>query len=87
MTWLDYVKEHRGDDVAIFIIANKIDASEDRLITLAEAEQGLKLAGGRVLEVSAKTGENLDYLFKQACNQLVKSSGGDISKTISQINK
>jgi small GTP-binding protein len=38
MTWLDYVKEHRGDDVTIFIIGNKIDAKEDRLISLEEAE-------------------------------------------------
>ena len=35
MTWLDYAKEHRGDDVLIFIVANKIDVTEERIISFA----------------------------------------------------
>ena len=32
--WIDYVKEHRGDDVKTFIIGNKNDLEEERAVTL-----------------------------------------------------
>jgi len=36
--WIDYIKENRGDDVLIFIIGNKIDQLEDRVVVTEEAQ-------------------------------------------------
>ncbi|EFX61364.1 hypothetical protein DAPPUDRAFT_69789, partial [Daphnia pulex] len=43
--WLDYVKENRGEDVAIVIIANKIDQVEERAVSSADAKEKLKYVG------------------------------------------
>jgi Ras-related protein Rab-6A len=58
-TWIDYVKEHRGEEVIIFIVGNKIDLSEERAVTTEETEEKFKNIGAHFIEVSAKTGENL----------------------------
>ena len=36
-TWLDYIKENRGEEVVIYIIANKIDDEEARVVSREEA--------------------------------------------------
>lgn len=33
MVWLDYIKEYRGEDVLIFIVGNKIDDQEARVVS------------------------------------------------------
>ena len=62
--WIDYVKEHRGDDVIVFVIGNKTDLEEERVVKLEEVKDKLKLHDGHYTEVSAKTGEGLEPLFK-----------------------
>ncbi|CAN5951353.1 unnamed protein product, partial [Sphagnum jensenii] len=37
MGWVDYVKDNRGDNVLIFIIGNKIDVNEERVIKNEDA--------------------------------------------------
>ena len=32
-SWLDYIKEHRGDDVITVIVGNKNDLEEERAVT------------------------------------------------------
>ncbi len=59
MGWIDFVKEHRGDDVVIFIVGNKIDLRDERVISFEEAQEGLKSIGANIVEVSAKSGEQL----------------------------
>lgn len=54
--WLDYIKENRGDDVTVVIIANKIDQTEERAVSTAEAKEKLAYVGATYFEVSAKTG-------------------------------
>ena len=29
--WIDYVKEHRGEDVIVFVIGNKTDLEDERV--------------------------------------------------------
>ena len=36
--WIDYVKEHRGDDVTTFVIGNKTDLEEERVVTQEEVK-------------------------------------------------
>ena len=72
--WIDYVKEHRGDDVSTFIIGNKNDLEEERTVTLEEVREKLKINNDLLFEVSAKTGNNLEKVFKDACDELLKSN-------------
>lgn len=65
--WLDYIKENRGEDVCIFVIGNKIDQNTTRAVTNETAKVKFQAAGVNFIEVSAKTGENLEALFTQAC--------------------
>jgi small GTP-binding protein len=70
--WLDYVKENRGEDVSVVIVGNKIDQSEERTVSSADAKEKLKYVGSNYFEVSAKTGENLETLFTETCAELLK---------------
>ena len=72
--WVDYVKEHRGDDVITFVIGNKTDLEEERTVGLEEVKEKLKLPDNLFFEVSAKTGDNLEKLFKEACEELLKNN-------------
>ena len=36
--WIDYVKEHRGDDVITFVIGNKTDLEEERVVSREEVK-------------------------------------------------
>jgi len=62
--WIKTIKEEVYDNTIIFIIGNKIDKTEERVIS---TEQGKNLAEEYKLpffEASAKSGENVDEIFK-----------------------
>ena len=62
--WIKDIKEEVYEKAIIFLIGNKIDKTTERKIT---TEQGTKLAEEYNLpffEASAKTGENVDEIFK-----------------------
>ncbi len=62
--WIKDIKEEVYEKAIIFLIGNKIDKNSERKIT---TEQGVKLAEEYNLpffEASAKTGENVDEIFK-----------------------
>ena len=62
--WIKDIREEVYEKAIIFLIGNKIDKNEERVIT---TEQGEKLAKEYDLpffEASAKSGENVDEIFK-----------------------
>ena len=66
------VKEISNKNAVIFLIGNKIDKNRERIIT---TEQGQKLAEEYNIpffEVSAKTGENVNEVFKALYNKISK---------------
>nr|CAI44512.1 rab_C15 [Paramecium tetraurelia] len=62
--WISDVRLERGNDVIIFIVANKIDV-DNRVISTEEGANLAKECDAHFIEVSAKTGNNVELLFKQ----------------------
>ncbi len=54
--WVDFIKEHRGDDAIIVGIGNKLDLKDERKVDHDVAEQKFKELGIKFYELSAKTG-------------------------------
>jgi len=64
--WVSFVIQEQGEDIAshIFLVGNKSDLAEGRLVSEEEAMDLAKELGlSRYVEVSAKTGTNIKELF------------------------
>lgn len=66
------------------MVGNKSDLKGERCVELEEVREQLKLAEGKFMEVSAKTGDNLETLFRSACEEMLKSN--DCESTVSRLN-
>lgn len=65
--WINSIKEVKGSDFPIILIANKCDLEEERKIQKEEGEKLAESNGFQFFEVSNKTGSNVD----EAVNYLV----------------
>lgn len=82
--WRNELQSARGDSVLIICVANKIDMVSQRVVTSQQGQDYAKSINCQHFEVSAKTGEGIDPLFKYLAEQLEarakkqsgKSSGG-----------
>ena len=70
--WYNFVMKHKGGDFPLmYLVGNKID-KPDRVVS---DEEGKSLANDlnmKYFGVSAKTGENVDILFDDIVNSLIK---------------
>lgn len=63
-------------DVKIVVAANKIDLAKDRVIPTSRGVEYAQSIGCMHFEVSAKTGEGIEMLFKYLTEELAKSNTG-----------
>ena len=69
--WLKDLKQNSNPDIKIFLIGNKIDLEDSRLVTKDQALQFQKdFELDLFMETSAKTGFNTQELFVQAAKVL-----------------
>jgi len=71
--WVDDVRTERGDKVIIVLVGNKADLVDARVVS---AEEGERLALAKSLlfiETSAKSGFNIQALFKRAATTIVRN--------------
>ena len=62
--WLDDLKENADiDNLFIYLVGNKNDKKEEREVTFEEGNKFAKEKKLPFIEVSAKTGENINQLF------------------------
>ena len=61
------VKNQQAEEVAILIVGNKKDLEEKRQVKSREGEEFAKKYGADFIEVSSKTGENIEEAFKRIC--------------------
>ena len=62
--WLEPARKQATKDAVYFLVGNKTDMEEKRVVSQGEA-QALAVEKGMIfLEVSAKTGDNIDELFE-----------------------
>ena len=61
----DLRKSEISNVIPIFLVGNKMDLEEKREITFEEGEKFAKENGLMFCECSAKTGENIDFIFNK----------------------
>jgi Ras-related protein Rab-21 len=70
--WHQTLHQIVGNSIKIFVVANKIDLP-GRNVTSAQGVQYANSIGCRHFEVSAKTGEGLDMLFRCVAEELAEA--------------
>ena len=69
--WLKELKTHANPDIRIFLIGNKIDLADTRIISTEEAKKlETEFEFNLYMETSAKTGFNAKEIFIEAANVL-----------------
>ena len=69
--WLSDIKENKGDDIKLAIVGNKMDLEDKRMISKGD---GLTFADEHksiFMEISAKTGENIELLFHNIITPII----------------
>ena len=82
--WISEAKNHRGDDIMIVLVGNKLDDEENRQVSTEEGSNMAKhhgLEDIQFIETSAKTGINVKQLFKNLASNLpgMQNSNGSAS--------
>ena len=76
--WLDDLNNHGNGKIEIFLVANKIDLIDGRLVTKEEGEQLAKKYKMKYFECSARSGLNVEEMFRETAsiihNKLNKDS-------------
>ena len=77
-SWINEIKNDSSlKEKPIFLVGNKSDLEDIRKISKEEGEQLAKKYGIMFSECSAKTGENVDYIFNELikkCYPLIKNA-------------
>ena len=63
--WLSRLKESAGNEVHLFLVANKIDNIAYKVVESNEGQELAEKIGTVFYEVSAKTGQGVDDLFAE----------------------
>ena len=61
--WVDDVTKERSKCATVILLGNKIDKTEDRVVSKEEASKKAEELGVVYLETSAKTGQNVEEMF------------------------
>ena len=96
--WLKELKQNSSPDVKIFLVGNKVDLEDDRVVSTNEAKDLVNdLEMDFYMETSAKTGLNAENIFIQAAKLLYKeykellkkddTNEKPINKKLDDINK
>jgi len=71
--WIQDVQAQSPKTILIFLVGNKIDLEEQRVISFDEGNNFAAQNGIRFTETSAKTGEGIEELFKMTVEHIVKN--------------
>ena len=79
-SWIQELKKS-SDNVVVALIGNKCDLEEKRSVPTSEGQALADDEGGLFFEASAKTGHNVDALFKTVAERVVASGFGAAAAT------
>ena len=85
--WVRDIKEEVSEKAIIFLIGNKIDMDEQRKITKEKGEELAEEYKIPFFEASAKSGENVDEVFKALYNKICEVYGDLERQKGSKLNK
>ena len=94
-TWMQDVRQERGNDLVLCLVGNKADmAGDNREVSTEEGQSKANEYNAMFIEVSAKAGTNIKSLFRKVANALPSAptsanlagiSGGSKSGTSSAV--
>ncbi|XP_062842235.1 ras-related protein Rab-43 [Trichomycterus rosablanca] len=77
--WLEDVKKYGGSNIATLLVGNKSDLTEQREVTLDEAQaMAHQLDFISAIETSAKDSSNVDEAFNKMAAELMLRHGGPV---------
>jgi small GTP-binding protein len=82
--WVSELRTARGDSITIVVAGNKHDLTAGRQVTLDALGSLSHQIGAEVFETSAKTGENIEFMFNSLVKALSKKPIGDTNRVIMQ---
>ena len=71
---LELVKNNKTEKTSMILVGNKVDEKE-RQVTSAEAKEYAQTLGIRYFETSAKTGQNVEAVFKEIATEIHNNLG------------
>lgn len=88
--WLESLQENASPDITLFLVGNKCDMENDRVVETDAGQAKADQIGAHFAEVSAKNGYGIDDLFLDIPRVFLersegapKSDGGDDGDTVS----
>lgn len=66
------MKQFNDEEIAVILVGNKSDLSDKRQVSFEEASVLAGKYSIDYIEVSAKTGLNIEFMFEILCKQMVK---------------
>ncbi|CAD8072688.1 unnamed protein product [Paramecium sonneborni] len=70
--WMEETKSYANDKITLVLVANKTDLSDKRVITTEEGQSFAKKHDLIFVEASAKTGFQVDKIFQEAAEAVLK---------------
>ena len=81
LKWIDDINESQSEDMTIILVGNKADLIEDRKVSFREAEELAKQYKFDYIEVSAKSGVNVRFMFEMLSRAMVKKCDSEENQT------
>ena len=72
--WIEDVRTQRADDVVIVLVGNKTDLEGKRQVAVKEGEKKAREMDLMFVETSAKSGHNVENLFRRIAQSLKRSA-------------
>jgi Ras-related protein Rab-14 len=72
-TWLTDARNHTNPSTILMLVGNKLDLGKQREVSYEEAEAFSKDNGLIYLEVSAKTGQNVEEAFLRTARKIYEA--------------
>jgi Ras-related protein Rab-1A len=69
-SWLQEIKKHAPSNVIIYLVGNKTDLVEKRVVTQYQANELIKKISVKYFETSAKDGTNVERVFNDLLNEI-----------------
>jgi small GTP-binding protein len=85
--WVSELRNARGDAITIIVAGNKSDLTNGRQVTLEMIGSLVRQIGAEAFETSAKTGENIEFMFTSLVKSLAKKPAGNSPGILAQKKK